>query len=278
MYVAVDIGGTKTLIALLNDAGEIERSQKYPTDELFDDFIGRLTSTLQNDFFSDDIKGIAVAAPGQIDYESGEGLLFGNLMWHNVPIGKRLSEHFSVPVVVENDANAAGLAEVRLLDPTPACAVYVTVSTGIGTGVITDGNIDKHLRKSEGGFMHFDVDGHLQAWEDFASGRAIYERYNTYARDLEDEEAWRKSAYNIALGLSNIAALIQPQTIVIGGSIGNYFQKYEHHLHDAMKQIKERMYAIPQIVQAKHPEEAVIYGCYHLLKDEERGHGRSNSS
>lgn len=269
MYVAVDIGGTKTLIALLNEAGEIERSEKYPTDEMFDDFIGRLIEKLRNDFVDENVKGIAVAAPGQIDYDSGEGLIFGNLSWQNVPIGKRLGEEFNLPVVIENDANIAGLAEARALKPIPPVVAYVTVSTGIGTGFITEGKIDPFLRHSEGGWMHFEFEGELQPWEDFASGRALYERYNTYAKDLRDDQAWSEVAYNIALGLSNIAALIQPDTIIIGGSIGQYLPRYDKHLNQSMERLKEKMFAIPTITQAVHPEEAVIYGCYHLLKDSE---------
>jgi predicted NBD/HSP70 family sugar kinase len=88
-------------------------------------------------------------------------------------------------------------------------------------------------------------------------------------KDLEDDEAWAAIAYNIALGLSNIAALIQPDTIILGGPVGHYLSKYQHHLDSAMQKLKEKMYAIPDIVQAVHPEEAVIHGCYHLLKDSE---------
>lgn len=267
MYLAVDIGATKTLIALLDETGSIVKRQKYQTEIDFEDFIKDLIKHIQNDFMSDEVKVIAVAAPGEINYKSDEGLIFGNLPWQNVPIVKRLKEVFNLPIVIENDANTAGLAEARALDQTASSVVYVTVSTGIGTAIITDGSIDPHWRRTEGGWMLFEYKGELTIWEKFASGKALYERYNTYARDLEDIQAWKEVAYNIALGLSNIAALLAPEFIIIGGSIGTYLPKYESFLHESLEQLKVKMVTIPNIVQAKHPEDAVVYGCYHLAKD-----------
>lgn len=268
MYIGVDIGGTKTLIALLDDAGQITKHQKYPTEEKFADFTQDLVHALREDFMTEHVKGIAIAAPGEIDYDSGEGLIFGNLPWHNVPLAKVIKQAFNLPVVVENDANAAAIAEARALDKPARSAVYVTISTGIGTGIVTNGRLDSSFRRSEGGWMHFEKDGKLQVWEDFASGRALFDQFGQYARELEDQAAWKAVAYNIALGLSNIAALLAPEVIIIGGSIGQYLPKYRRYLDESMLKLKEKMYELPAIVQAKHPEEAVVYGCYQLIKDE----------
>ncbi|HEX9594986.1 MAG TPA: ROK family protein [Candidatus Saccharimonadales bacterium] len=268
MYIGVDIGGTKTLIALLNSAGKILKHQKYPTDERFGDFAKDLVHALREDFMTDEVEGIAIAAPGQIDYQSGEGKIFGNLPWHNVPLASVVKEAFNVPVIVENDANAAAIAEARSLDKPASIAVYVTISTGIGTGIVLDGKLDEHFRRSEGGWMHFEHKGEIMIWEKFASGLALYERYGKYARELEDEDAWQEVAYNIALGLSNIATLLTPEVIIIGGSIGQYLPKYQKYLEESMDKLKEKMYDLPRLVQAKHPEEAVVYGCYEMLKDE----------
>jgi predicted NBD/HSP70 family sugar kinase len=267
MYIGVDIGGTKTLIASIDESGKIVKSQKYQTIKDFADFAKDLVEHIRTDFMTDEIKAIAVGAPGQIDYDSGDGVVFGNLNWHNVPIGKALETAFGLPVTVENDANTAGLAEARSLTKPASSVVYVTVSTGIGTGIITDNRIDPHWRHSEGGQMLFEYKGQLVTWESFASGRALFERYNTYAKDLEDEQSWREVAYNIALGLSNIAALLAPEVAIIGGSIGQYLPKYESYLHESLDKLKVKMINIPLIVQAQHPEEAVVYGCYHLAKD-----------
>lgn len=266
----MDIGGTKTLIALMDDQGKVVRSTKFPTDELFDNFIDKLINHLKSDFISDDVKGIGLAAPGIINYNSGDGVIFGNLPWHNVPLKSKLVEAFGVPVIVENDANAAAASEANLLDEPASKVIYVTVSTGIGAGVVIDGQLDKDLSNTEPGHMKLEHEGEVKIWESFASGRAIYEKYGQYARDLEDDQAWQDIAYNIALGLNNLTAVLQPDVFIIGGSIGQYFSKYEHHLKSAMEKLNDKMYGLPKIVQAKHPEDAVVYGCYHLLKENER--------
>jgi len=268
MYIGVDIGGTKTLIALLNQEGEIVKREKYPTKEKFKDFAADLVETLRQDFMSDEVKGIGIAAPGQVDYRTGDGIIFGNLSWHNVPLTKTVKAAFDLPVLVDNDANLAGLAEARRLKPPAASVVYVTISTGIGTGVIIDNRIDPHFARSEGGYMHFEQNGRLLPWEDIASGRVLKQKYGKYARELEDEAAWKEVAFNIALGLSNISALMVPEVIIIGGSIGEYLPKYHSHLTDSMQKLKEKMFELPRIIQARHPQEAVVYGCWELLKDE----------
>ena len=273
MYIGVDIGGTKTLIALLDSAGKILKHQKYPTDERFSDFSKDLVHALREDFMSDEVKGIAIAAPGEIDYESGEGTVFGNLPWHNVPLLKIIKEAFGLPVLVENDANTAAVAEARALDRPANTVVYITISTGIGTGIIVNEKLDESFRRSEAGHMLFERDGKMIAWEKFASGKAIYEKYGKYARELDNDSDWNDIAGNLAIGLINISALLSPDVIILGGSIGNYYSKYSDHLSEHLESMKNelKMVPLPRIVQAKHPEEAVVYGCYELLKDLENG-------
>lgn len=272
MFVAVDIGGTKTLLALFDDSGQLTQQDRLPTDQNFADFETNLLTKLEQLIGSTEVKAIGLAMPGQIDYDTGKGLIFGNLPWQDVDIASALRQKFNLPVVVENDANAAGLAEARALDPARASVVYVTVSTGIGTGLITNNQIDPSWRHSEGGFMHFNKNDQLLPWEKFASGHAIKERYGKIAADIaEDDLAWTEIAYDLALGLSNIAALLAPEVIIIGGGVGEHLPKFKHHLDQAMSRLKEKMFALPDIRQAKHPEQAVVYGCYHLAKDSLNG-------
>lgn len=269
MLLGIDIGGTKTLVALFDDSGHIIRQEKFPTNHDFDAWSAEVVEHIKQLLGTDTVQGIGVAAPGQIDYENGVGLIFGNLPWRNVPIKQALNQALAVPVAIENDANAAGLAEARELDPPPSSLVYITVSTGIGTGIITDNRVDPHFQRSEGGFMHFEKDGALLPWEKFASGHALADKYGRRAADiLEGDPAWDDIAYNIALGLANITALLGPQTIILGGGVGQHLPKYERQLHESMQKLKEKMYDLPEIRQAKHPEEAVVYGCYHIIKDE----------
>ena len=115
-----------------------------------------------------------------------------NLGWEDVNVKQLIGDLFpGVPIHVENDANLAGLGETHALTKLPKSSLYVTISTGIGTGVIEDGYIDPALRGSEGGHMMFEFDDELQIWEHFASGKAIYKHYNKYASEIDSDEEWQ---------------------------------------------------------------------------------------
>lgn len=264
MYLGIDIGGTKTLVAVLDDRGVIRERQKFPTNKDYarwrDDLADVVDQLTTKKFIA-----CAVAVPGRIDRVRGVGLDMGNLPWHHVPVKLDLQKLLDCPVVVENDANLAGLSEAMLLK-NYSRVLYVTISTGIGTGFIVDKEIDPAFADSEGGQMMLEHKDKLVQWEDFASGRAIVERYGKRAADINDIATWKLITHDIALGLINLIAIVQPEVIVLGGSVGTYYDKYKTLLHDALQQYATPLVPIPRIVQASRPEEAVVYGCYDLAK------------
>ena len=91
----------------------------------------------------------AVAIPGHVDRDRGIGIRFGNLPWENVPVGHDIEKIFDAPVLVENDAKLGGLSEALLLKGKFKKVLYLTISTGIGIGLIIDGQIDTDI--SDGG-------------------------------------------------------------------------------------------------------------------------------
>ena len=103
----------------------------------------------------------------------------------------------------------------------------------------------------------------LQEWEDFASGRAIKEKYGRLAEDIHDPAEWHAIVQDLTLGFQVLIPLLQPQTIIIGGSVGKFFDRYGHLLSEALRKNLADYIALPSIIQAQHPEEAVIYGCYY---------------
>lgn len=264
MYLGIDIGGTKTLVAAIDDHGNIVESLKFPTPKKYDEFVAELGVTLAG-LQHQDFKAAAVAAPGRIDRTHGVALDFGNLSWHDVPIQADCERLLNCPVVVDNDANLAGLGEA-VLHPASQTVLYITVSTGIGTGVIQDGAISPVLADMEAGHMNLPFHGKLVKWESFASGHAIYDHFNKKAMDIHDEASWRYVVRNLSLGFFELIAIVQPDLIVIGGSVGTYFDRYDYMLVEELKKLEVPLVPIPKIVQAKRPEEAVIYGCYELIK------------
>jgi glucokinase len=267
MLVTVDTGGTKTLITQFGHNGRIGEVIKFPTPAKQDDYVRLLRDTLQKHYGTETVEAVVVALPGIV--KEGVAVWCNNLKWKNFDARAGLSGVLgNAPVFIENDANLAGLAETRILKPIPVSSLYVTVSTGIGTGVITNGRIDPGLRYSEGGRALVEFDGMVREWESFASGKAIHAAYGKYARDITSERVWKQIADRISRGFLAMIPIIQPDVIIIGGSIGTYFEKYGYQLQALLKEKLPAHITCPQVVQAKHPEQAVIYGCYYYAIDQ----------
>ncbi len=264
MYVGVDIGGSKTLIALLDDDGLIVEQTKFPTGSNYDDFLNDASKVIA-DFNHHDFKAAGVALPGKLDRREGIGLDFGNLAWQDVHVQADFEKLLSCPVVIENDANLGGLSEAMLAKDFEK-VLYVTISTGIGTGVILRQSIDPIFADSEGGQMQLEYQGKSVIWEDFASGRAMVERFGKQAKDIDDDATWRRIAHDWAKGLIQLIALIQPDLIVLGGSVGVYFDKYEAALTQELKAFNNPLVPIPPLKKAERPEQAVVFGCYDLAR------------
>jgi glucokinase len=266
MLVTVDTGGTKTLIAQFGQDGVIGETIKFSTPSTQEAYVTLLRKTLQEQYVDKQVEAIVVALPGIV--KDGVALWCNNLGWKDFDAHSALSGVLEkTPVLIENDANLAGLAETRILDPMPLSSLYVTISTGIGTGIITNGHIDPGLRYSEGGRTIIEFDGKMREWESFASGKAIYTTYGEYARDIKDDGVWREIADRISRGFLAIVPTLQPNTIIIGGSIGTYFDHYGAQLEDILREKLPSHIPCPHFQQAKHPEQAVVYGCYYYALD-----------
>lgn len=162
----IDIGGTKIAGGLLSGRGRLSRPQEVPTRAEK----GRNTSLRQVFRMierlidlaggKERLRGIGICAPGPLNPKTGVVLNPPNLPgWRNVPLAQSVEERFGLPARVENDANAAGLAEV-FFGAAAGCrdAFYVTLSTGIGTGIIIDRKIyhGKNGVAGEGGHVPVD--------------------------------------------------------------------------------------------------------------------------
>jgi predicted NBD/HSP70 family sugar kinase len=266
MIVAVDTGGTKTLVAVFDTEGRIVSEQKFPTPKDVTDYVSQLKDTIDRLTENVDITCLSVALPGVI--EGGVMITAGNLDWHDTDIKTLLADHYDCPIIVENDANLAGLAEARALEATPPVCLYVTVSTGIGTGVILNGKIHPQLARTEGGHILLSHNGAPALWESFASGKALKEATGLLASEITDETMWQSISDNIAQGLLAICPFLRPDVIIIGGGVGTHFAKFSPYLLETMGANLENHYS-PTIVQAVHPEEAVVYGCYYHALDSE---------
>lgn len=261
MLVTIDTGGTKTLVTSFTKTGEMGEVFRFPTPKEPSAYITALRTILKEKYSHEQVDAIIIGIPGTI--KNGVAIWCNNLEWSNFHISEALEGVLgTVPIFIENDANLAGLAEDRSLEEKVGCSLYVTISTGIGTGIITESHINEDLRLSEGGRILVEYNGHLQEWEKFASGKAIYTLYGTYARDITSKRTWNKIADRISRGFLTIIPLLQPDVIIIGGSIGTYFDRYGKQLSSLLERHLPPHIPTPPIRSAQHPEQAVIYGCY----------------
>ncbi len=254
------------MLASFTADGQVKKQHRFPTPKDYKDFLAQTASTVKQEFDGQEFAAVCAAVPALLDRDKGVALEFGNLGWRHVPVRPDLEKIFpKSPVYIENDASLGGLSEA-LSHKKYKRVLYLTVSTGIGDGIIIDGKIDPSFINSEAGQMLINHGGKLMRWEDFASGRALANRWGKLAKDLHSEKAWKEFASDLALGIFELLAVVRPEVVIIGGSVGVHFAKYGEFLEHELKSQPAKMYDVPPIVRAKRPTEAVIYGCYELIK------------
>ena len=189
LVVGVDVGGSQIRAAVLRGATLLSRVE-LPTgqDPTPDRLIPRLSHAIDQALKAakidlGDILGIGVAVAGELDSQTGVIFSAPNLpAWSQVPLRSLLEEQFAVPIYVENDASLAALAEYELgAGRGYKDVVYLTISTGIGGGVISDGQLMEGASGTGGELGHMTVDwhggrcncGNIGCLEYLASGTAI---------------------------------------------------------------------------------------------------------
>jgi glucokinase len=203
LIIGIDIGGTKVAGGLVTLKGRLVKSLVVPThaekgfDSSFSQIVHLIERLIHLGGGKNHIGGIGMCAPGPLNPKTGLVINPPNLPgWHNVKLAQKIGDWFGLPAKVENDANAAGLAEVLF-----GAAVgyrdifYVTVSTGIGTGIIINKKIyhGKNGVAGEGGHVSIDYRspyrcgcGTLGCIEALAAGPGMARRTRVY---LEQEHS-----------------------------------------------------------------------------------------
>ncbi|NNU88076.1 ROK family protein [Geobacillus sp. MR] len=265
--IGLDLGGTKILTALMDKSGDI--ICKFECETLADQgekvVIERVLSSIQQVLDTSKInqsrvRGIGVATAGVIDSKKGEIVVANNLGWRNVPIGRLIYDRFGIPVNLSNDANAAVIAEwIWGAGSGKQNLIYITVSTGIGAGIISNGHLITGVDNSAGEFGHISIEsnGHLCSCgnrgclETLASGTAIAriarerlingetsEYLSSRVNDVLDITAkeigeaakygdpfsiklLNEVGYYLGIGVTNLIHLFNTEVIIFGGGVMN---------------------------------------------------------
>ncbi|BDZ43332.1 glucokinase [Paraoerskovia sediminicola] len=310
--IGVDIGGTKIAAGVVDDRGEIVAQVRRETDADDTASIDAAVADACKELLADhEVGAVGLAAAGFVSPDRRSVLFAPNIAWRNYPLAENVHEllGLDVPIVVENDANAAGWAEFAFGAGQDATdMLMLTVGTGLGGAIVIDRQLVRgkwgvaaevgHLRVVPGG--HYCGCGHEGCWEQYASGsalvrdaRAALVAYPTRAtRMLElaggDPEALKGPQITqaaqegdplavdllatlgrwIGEGAASVAALLDPELIVIGGGVG---AAEELLLQPARAAYEEQLSALghrptARIELAKHGNEAGIIGAADLAR------------
>ncbi len=259
MYLGIDIGGTKTLVALFSRRGRIVKRVKFKTAQGDKTFLRDLLGVLKG-FRKRKILAVAVAVPGVV--QKNYTVRLGNRAWGDFDILTPIKNLFNCPVRMENDGNLGALFEgYRLAGRT----VFLTFSTGIGGGIVEKNRILPQSSSFEPGHKKYWFNGKIAEWEDIAAASALEKFYHIdQATSLRKKAAMQDVAKRVALGLGDVVSECQPDNIVLGGPLGKIFKLYAKYLPE-ISGVKYR--------RPKRPTESVIYGCYILAKQKLREQG-----
>lgn len=269
---AVDIGGTKIAVGIVRDDGQILHRSECPTQASrgFPDAMLRIREMLRQAIDRcGTIDGVGVACPGPLDSFTGVIGDVGTLPgWDGGDLTAAIGAHFGVSVVVENDADATTLAEVAWgATRTSGTLIYVTISTGIGGGIVHGGQLYRGVRGShpELGHQVIDPSGPLcyctlsGCWESLASGSAMSAHFAAtnpdrgrltaaqicnLARqgDPLAVRAVKREAHYLGLGLANIVTLFAPEVVCLGGGV---MQSAELFLDDVNAMVRSLCTQVP---------------------------------
>jgi predicted NBD/HSP70 family sugar kinase len=267
MIIGVDIGGTKTAVASFTESGKLLEEKRFETPKDYDDFL-KMLELVANRLEVGKAKVACVAVPGFISRKEGVVFHLGNLPWQNKSIRRDISEILGIPVYIENDSKLAALSEARIVKNEFSRVLYITLSTGINSGLVINGELSIDVIDSETGKMPLMHEGKYMAWEDFASGRAFYNKYGQKAVDVEDDEIWKEYSNTVNAGLGVVCAAYQPEAIIFGGGLGQRLRKFKPYLEEYLKANLHPLIRQPKALLSTHYRgQSVIYGCYSYAKD-----------
>ncbi|MDD6214858.1 MAG: ROK family protein [Firmicutes bacterium] len=271
-YIGIDLGGTNIAAGLVDDSGKIICDKSIPTGaernytEIVKDMAELSKEIIVKSGVSiEDVKAVGIGSPGSIDNKNGICTYSNNINMENANISGEFKKYLDLPVNLENDANAAAYGEYTINGNDVESFVFVTLGTGVGGGVVLDGEIYRGFNGvgAEIGHTVVDMDGEQctcgrkGCWEAYASvtalirqtKKAMAENPDSKMHEIAEKEGKvsGRTAFDaakcgdkaaetvvnkyfeyVAEGITNMVNIFQPNKIIIGGSIskeGDYLLK-----------------------------------------------------
>ncbi len=316
--IGVDIGGTNLVVgAVAEDGSRVLGDHSRPTDPtrgpdaVVNDIVAMVQQTRAQLLATEpaaEVLGLGIGAPGPLDTRNGIVILTPNLGWSNMPLRARLSEPLGLRASLDNDANCAVLGECWVGAAREARYVIgITIGTGIGGGIVLDGQLYHGASDSAGEIGHMTIDlngrrcscgayGHLEA---YASGPAIAsraaEQIEAGAESLLNEmvggdlkritaqtvysaaqqgdtlahDVVRETAHYLAAGLASLLNIFNPDlVVVVGGVTGAGDRLFEPLRHEVARGAFKPAVQACRIVPGELGGLAGVYGAAKSFLDQ----------
>lgn len=301
-YLGIDMGGTHSAVALVKGL-KIGDKIEFATaiSDGIDSYVDRLAEAVsgllkRNGLTTSDLQSVGMGVPGSVDLESGMVEYANNLGFNNVPFRDMVSKALGgIEVRLDNDANLAALGEYLLSKSKAKSFLMVTIGTGIGAGIIINGQIYRGINFAEGEIGHMTIKydgiscncGRKGCFEAYASARALVKMACDAMKDRPDCLLWKSpkidgravfdalekkdpviegvmKEYEFLLseGLLNIINIFQPEEIAIGGGIS---ARADMFLPGVIELVKAKVYSRDSkkntlIRAAKHGNDCGLIG------------------
>ena len=293
LALAIDLGGTQLRAALVNEAGQLLSRASLATDVQGGPkaVLKQMLQAADAAGFSksrEQITGCGICAPGPLDSDTGTIIGIPTLPgWEGFPLRAALAEALGLPVILENDGIAAANGEWKFgAGRGLAHLVYVTVSTGIGGGVVVDGRLMRGRRGMAGHIGHLMIDpngprcacGGRGCFEAHASGTALSAEGrahgfadaksivaaaragNEAARALLDQEAGF-----LAYGFASLLHLYSPQKLIIGGGVSQALDLMAARIRARLSELVMPPFRDVEVVRAALGDDAGLAGMAGLV-------------
>jgi glucokinase len=278
--IAVDLGGTNLRVAIVDPAGVVLECRKGPTPRA-GSIAGALVELI-SELRVDPESSAVIAVPGPVDYESGRAVWLPHLPpeWVHELAEDSLSERLGRPVSLANDADVAAVGETYFGAGRAARdVVYLTVSTGIGAGVLLNRRLVRGRRSvAEIGHTIIDRDAFFRSepatLEELASGSSVPILAQAAAVPVQSGEqleqlemvgdvgaaaVWTEMVENLSIGIINASWCFGPEVFVIGGGLGREPELFEP-LRERLKQVAPTLAMNLSLVIAELGDDAGLVG------------------
>jgi len=296
--IGVSVTPTRVMLATCDLAGRILHQREFPIDLDPDKTFQQIVYCI-NDFKSQDhaaIESVGVSLPGLVDPSTGTAIYLPYFDWRDLPVAKIISSGTSLPVTIDNDANAMALAELWFGRPEVTDArdfILILVAEGVGTGIIIDGQVYRGQRGAAGEFGHMIVGaeapvacscGNYDCWEAFSSERAAVARYSrlkggndgatigfarlidrALAGQTEAKQVLSETAHYLGIGISNLVVGFSPEVVIVGGQIARAWPLIGEALGQTIERSIRRGLPSARILASTLDKEPTLMGALSLV-------------